>query len=139
MALPNVSGRRAEFDDQASIIQLVGEDEDLLAERFGTRHSAIVSVIENSFLSMVACDEEGAVVGFAAFSDCGAGLSPNVSGGRDFSRWMEWFSSTEATGKHNIANTIWLSYFVSVPELGLDVLEQMLRTVSTSTCASDLL
>ena len=69
--------RRAEPDDQQAIAAVIGRNTSALRQRYG--RFKVVQLIESSFLSVVALDEEGAVVGFACFED-----APNVSGVEGF-------------------------------------------------------
>ena len=81
--LTMVQLRRAEPDDQHAIATLIGRQTSALRQRFG--RFKVINLIEASFLSVVALDDDGGVVGSACFED-----SPNLeSSSEKFFDWLD--------------------------------------------------
>ena len=126
MATPGgVFVRRAEFDDTVSIQALIGEESSTFAKRYGAFE--ISNMIENASLGITAVDEQGQVVGYAAFYDYPA-LTPEA----DAATWPEWLHRTFGHPEYTAANTAWLAFFVADPLSANEVAESMLRTAFTT-------
>ena len=117
--------RRAEFYDVPSVQKIVDEEGETLCKRFG--HFDVTSLVEMAMLCIVAVNEAGAVVGFAAFHDHPAGMT-----GVAASDWPDWLHTYFGHGHFNAANVTWLSYFVCDPTVHTEVAENVLRTAFTT-------
>ena len=104
--LAGVFVRRAEFDDHAGILALVGEETHLVNKRYGTFE--VTSLIESATLGISAVDEKGALIGYAAFFDYPA-LTPAVSQ----SHWPEWLHDNFGHDEYAASNVVWLSFLVT--------------------------
>lgn len=117
--------RRAEFDDNASILALLGEEEHLYAKRFGKLD--VTWMIENASLGVSAVDAKGSVVGYAAFFDYPA-LTPSISA----PGWPAWLHKHFLHEEYSPSNTIFLSFFVADHLCENEVTENILRTAFTT-------
>jgi hypothetical protein len=117
--------RRTEFQDQARIDALIAEENETLVKRFG--HFDVTTLIETSLLCISAVDENGDVVGFAAFHD-----HPSGRVGVTAADWPLWFHTFFAHPHLGPANVAWLSYFVCDPTVHAEVAENVLRSAFTT-------
>jgi hypothetical protein len=115
--------RRAELDDQQNITALIGKDASLLKRRFG--RFKLVSLIETSFLSVTAVDDNNEVVGFACFED-----EPNLAD-TDAESFFTWFVDSYDKPEFTIVNTLFMTFFVSSSQYQDEVSEMVLRTAFT--------
>ena len=118
--------RRAELDDQQAITRLIGKNSSSLRQRFGRFN--VVSLVETSFLSVVALDDAGEVVGFACFED-----GPNMEEGAE--AFFGWLAENVAGGggeRYSGMNTLFLTFFVALEKAEEEVSEFTLRTAFTT-------
>jgi hypothetical protein len=65
------------------------------------------------------------IIAHAAFLDC-----PNVPGANvDKAAWEEWLSTSYPTDSCNAINTLFLHYFVAVPEYSHGCAQEIIRTL----------
>ena len=108
MATPGgVFVRRAEFDDCPSIEKLV-DDAALAHKRFGAFE--VTTMIETATLGITAVDENGNVVGYAAFYDYPA-LQPSV----DAAAWPKWLHDNFGHPEYTSATAAGLAFLVADP------------------------
>lgn len=117
--------RRTEFQDQLRIDALIAEESGTLDHRFG--QFDVMTLIETAMLCISAVDENGEVVGFAAFHD-----HPSGRVGITGAEWPEWFHTCFAHSHLGPANVAWLSYFVCDPTVHTEVAENVLRSAFTT-------
>ena len=124
--------RRAEPDDQQAIAAVIGRNTSALRQRYG--RFKVVQLIESSFLSVVALDEEGAVVGFACFED-----APNVSGveAEAFFTWLDDSGAAGVDVEIALSNTLFLTFFVATERAENEVADATLRTAFTTLPRAD--
>lgn len=119
-----ISMRRAELDDQQNITSLIGKDASLLKRRFG--RFKLVSLIETSFLSVTAVDDNNEIVGFACFED-----EPNLAD-TDAESFFKWFVDSYDKPEFTIVNTLFMTFFVASSQYQEEVAEMTLRTAFTT-------
>ena len=130
MATPGgVFVRRAEFDDCPSIEKLV-DDAALAHKRFGAFE--VTTMIETATLGITAVDENGNVVGYAAFYDYPA-LQPSV----DAAAWPKWLHDNFGHPEYTSATAAWLAFLVADPLCQNEVAESILRTAFTTLSDAD--
>lgn len=114
-----ISIRRAISDDENQIINLIGEEAFILSKNYGDY--SIDSLLENSFLSIVAFDDRyGTLVGFASFQ-C---VPPIVS--------EQLEKAVESSQYYNVRNHLWLTFFKAEPLHRQQVRDEIFRTVFTT-------
>ena len=127
--------RRSDLDDTDNIEQLAGvQDKRAAAARFFGVEVNIPKLIETSYLSVTALDENVNVLAFAVFDDYPPGLHSNDSQHENL--WEPWFTQARGVNDEmNSHNTLWLKYFVvgnSPPNLHSEVLVKILQSAYSS-------
>ena len=139
--MAGIEVRRAELDDQEGIATLVNATpgrRGRLEDRFG--EFVVSELIYSSYLSITATDDQGSVIGFAAFSATPT-VVPNVE---DVQAWLEWISSGKesalSTTRYgaNVSNTLWLRFCVALEDIEMDVMANVLRTAFSTLPEVDM-
>ena len=116
--------RRSELDDQHAITQqLIGKDSAKLRRRFG--RFKVASLIENSFLSITAVDDDNNVVGFACFEDV-----PNLDGNAE--SFYSWFEEAYNNRSCQPSNCLFLTFYVALRDFDDEVSQITLNTAFTT-------
>ncbi len=120
----SLSVRRATLNDETEIISLIGEEGFVLTKNYGDYD--VESLIENSYLSVVAIDESDAIAGFAAFQ-----TKPPASE-------EDFLEKAIQSGPHaNVRKSIWLWFFKAEPLHKEEIRDEIFRTVFTTFAEVD--
>eukprot|EP00794_Sanderia_malayensis_P017621 gene17621-19375_t len=113
-----IAARRTESLDAPNILKLVSNETN---EIFGRIN--IVQLIEKSNLAISLVDEKNEILGHAAFLDYPPGKYA------DQSNWETWLKSCHDINQLTPVNTLFLHYFVSMPDFSHGSLCEILRTL----------
>ena len=131
-----VSVRRALQSDIPQVRELMAESGTATStyvweKKYGALNFSML--IETSFLSVVAEDEEGKLVGFASCND-----SPNSTQASEAipsDSWETWLKRNFETGKLedlNPSNTLWLSVLITSQTYAPLALSQIMKVIATT-------
>ena len=115
--------RRSELDDQAAITALIGKRASQHRHRYGRYN--VVSLIENSYLSITALAEDGSIVGFGCFE-----AAPNLE--ESCEDFFKFFQDTYGKPQWTNTNSIFLVFFCAHEKMTDEVTEFVMRTAFTT-------